>query len=293
MHPTSNVIGPIGHALLDLAAGDAPAARSVLSHHLADSPGDALAAALARHLESVRRGGVYEHPEAFQAFIDHGGNPALYAGTIDALRAVHEQLRPAAVLDIGCGDGRVTLGSLTDATSRVDLVEPSAPLLDQALAAFAAAGRPAAPHAVGIEELLAATDTRWDLVQSTFALHNLDAQRRGPVLVQLAARAWRLAIVEFDVPSFADHSPEHAAYAVQTYRRGIAEYPDHPHVVDGFLIPVLVAQFDPSRPRHTHEQPTMSWEAELVAAGWSHVGSRKVADYWWAPARLITAVATL
>ncbi len=280
-------------ALLSLAAGDAPAARVALAHHLEVTADDPLAAALARHLDALRRGGVYERPEAFQAFIDHGGNPALYAGTIAALRSVHDDLRPASVLEIGCGDGRVALGALTDATSRVDLVEPSAPLLDQAVAAFTAMRRPVSPHAVGIEELLAATDTRWDLVQSTFALHNLDAQRRFPVLVQLAARAWRLAIVEFDVPAFADHSPEHAAYAVQTYRRGIAEYPDHPHAVDGFLIPVLVAQFDPSRPRHTHEQPTMSWEAELTAAGWRHVVSRKVADYWWAPARLTTAIATL
>lgn len=293
MHATSPDDEPIARALLDLAAGDAPAARAVLAQHLAAAPGDQLALALARHLDTVRGGGVYEHPEAFQAFIDHGGNPALYAGTIAALRAYHEEQRPASVLDIGCGDGRVTLGALGAPTTSVDLVEPSSPLLDQAVAAVTAAGRAVTPHTVGIEEFLAAGDARWDLVQSTFALHNLDAGRRGPVLVQLAARAWRLAIVEFDVPAFADHSPEHAAYAVRTYRRGIAEYPDHPHVVDGFLVPVLVAQFDPRRPRHTHEQPTHAWEAELTAAGWRHVVSRKVADYWWATARITTAIATL
>lgn len=284
---------PLIAALGSLAAGDAPAARAVLSDHLANVPDDALAAAVARHLDTVRAGGVYDQPEAFQAFIDHGDNPALYAGTIAALRAVHEELRPGSVLDVGCGDGRVALGSLTDATERIDLVEPSASLLRQAVATFAEFGRAPHPHQVGIEEYLAVGDTRWDLVQSTFALHNLDAWRRGPVLIQLAERAWRLAIVEFDVPAFADHSPEHAAYTVRTYRRGIAEYADHPHVVDGFLVPVLLAQFDPTRPRHTHEQPTLSWEAELTTAGWRHVRSRKVADYWWATARITTAVAPL
>lgn len=278
---------------MSLAAGDAPAARAALGGYLARTPDDVLAGAVARHLDAVRDGGVYEHPEAFQAFIDRGGNPALYAGTIAALRELHDEARPGSVLDVGCGDGRVALGALTAATHRVDLVEPSAALLRQAVTTFVEFGRDPHPHQVGIEEFLAVGDTRWDLVQSTFALHNLDAWRRGPVLIQLASRAWRLAIVEFDVPAFADHSVEHAEYAVQTYRRGIAEYADQPHVVDGFLVPVLLAQFDPTRPRHTHEQPTMAWEAELTAAGWRHVKSRKVADYWWATARITSAVAPL
>lgn len=281
----------LADALLALGASDPDRASACVHDALAAAPDDALAAALLRHLDDLASGDVYEHPDAFTAFIDHGTNPELYRRTIDALRSVHATHRPRAVLDIGCGDGRVTLAALAGAPhdARVVLVEPSAELLATARVAFAAVGRAVEAHATGIEEHLDATAEEYDLVQSTFALHNLDSARRAPVLARLAARTSRLAIAEFDVPILVDRSREHAAYVVATYRRGIAEYTERPHVIDGFLVPVMVAQFDPSRPRHTHEQPTAAWEAELVAAGFTDVASAPLFDYWWATARLTTA----
>ncbi|MCP4222532.1 MAG: hypothetical protein GY773_04225 [Actinomycetia bacterium] len=105
--------------------------------------GGALAAALARFLRSYSgRGdddagpaGVCVEPSAFEAFIDNGDNPNLYASTIDALATRHAELAPRTVLDIGCGDGRVTAGAMAagphdvgpGGAPIVDLVEPSEP----------------------------------------------------------------------------------------------------------------------------------------------------------------------
>ena len=74
-------------------------------------------------------------------------------------------------------------------------------------------------------------------------------------------------VAEFDVPAFADRSLEHALHAATTYERGLAEYPGSDLVALGFLMPVLVGQFDPDQPRHTFEQPIAGWVSDLEAAG--------------------------
>lgn len=69
-------------------------------------------------------------------------------------------------------------------------------------------------------------------------------------------------------------SPSNAAYAAERYSQGVSEDSDWPNVPSGFLMPVLVGQFDPERPRHTFEQPTRAWIDDLHAAGWAaHVTS--------------------
>ena len=88
---------------------------------------------------------------------------------------------------------------------------------------------------------------------------------------------------------FADRGAYHAAYAAERYRRGLAEYPDGSDVGPGFLVPVLVGQFDPARPRLTWEQPLAAWVEELAAAGWTTGSTTMLDDYWWAPAHLILA----
>jgi hypothetical protein len=75
---------------------------------------------------------------------------------------------------------------------------------------------------------------------------------------------------------------------VQRYRRGIAEYAEHRDVIDGFLMPVLVGQFDPTAARHTFEQSAGSWQRSLATAGWSST-ALPIHDYWWAPATLFDA----
>lgn len=279
----------IVEALLAIARSDHDAALSTAEAAAVGEPGAQLAPALARFLRGAGREGVYDDPTAFERFIDGGGNPALYEPTISALRQVHELEEPAAVLDIGCGDGRVTAATTTASTTSIDLVEPSVEMLRDASTAVAAPNRQIASHAEGVDQFLARhPERRWDLVQSTFALHALEPAARSSVLAELAQRTDRLLVVDFDVPDVADRSVEHARYAAERYEHGLAEYADAPDVVEGFLLPVLVGQFDPARQRHTFEQSAASWVSQLTAAGFV-VESQPIADYWWATAHLLDA----
>ncbi len=257
---------------------------------LAGSGTDPLSAALARHLGRVAAGGVYDEASAFAAFIGGGGNPELYRRTVAVLGAVHADLAPRSVLDVGCGDGRVTAGVLRPPTRRLDLVEPSADLLARARAALA--GSPAAVHAhgTGIAEFLAspAAGEGWDLVQATFALHAVPPPARADVLRALAARTGRLAIAEFDVPRDVDDDARLARLA-ERYAIGVAEYSGRPEAVDGFLMPVLAGQVEPGGVRHTWEQPAAAWAADLRAAGFADIAVAPLHAYWWAPAVLLTA----
>jgi SAM-dependent methyltransferase len=290
----------VARALLAVAGGDRDGAvrhaRLAAESATAGAPAERLATALVRHLSAEASGGrprdVYAGPEAFQRFIDGGGNVDLYAEATQALAAIHQRDAPRAVLDVGCGDGRLTVASLRPGLARLDLVEPSGELLAAAQTQLAGQGPTVVPHCVTAQAFVGAgveTDQRWDLAQATFALHAVPPADRGRVLGFLAGRVRRLVVLEFDVPDFADGSAEHAFYAAEHYEAGIAEYPHDELVVDGFLVPVLVGQFDPGRPRHTWEQPAAAWDADLRAAGFGEVRDRVLSDYWWAPAHVIDA----
>jgi SAM-dependent methyltransferase len=281
----------IASALLAVAAGDRRRAARLASRP-GPGPGSSgrLGAALVRFLDGGASD-VYADPAAFERFIDGGGNVELYRRAGSALAAVHARVRPASVLDLGCGDGRLAAAAMQPGLARLDLVEPSAPLLAAARARLEGLGAPVVGHgrtAQAFVESLGPGD-RWDVAQSTFALHALPPADRAGVLRSLAGRVGRLLVVEFDVPPYADRSPEHARYAAERYEVGVAEYEGDDAVVDGFLVPVLVAQFDPARPRHTWEQPISQWVEDLRAAGFASVDTRPLSPYWWAPAHLVEA----
>jgi SAM-dependent methyltransferase len=280
-------------ALRRLADGDRAAAlRAARAQR--DDP---LCAALADHLARPEGERVYDEADAFAAFISHGGNPGLYRRTVGALRAFHAGLRPATVLDVGCGDGRVTAGVLGPWTRSVDLVEPSRELLSRARAAVAGAARDTPldvrPHALGVTSFMDGVGpaTAWDLAQSTFALHAVPPGERRAALGALARRCTAIAVAEFDVPDLPERSDAHLAHLAERYALGIAEYPDHPEVVAGFLMPVLVGQVEPGRPRLTWEAPAAWWADALRDAGFAGVAVAPLADYWWAPAVLVTGSA--
>ena len=277
-------------ALSALADGDweaaAAAARSAATHE-ADSR---LARALTRFLSDMRAPGVYGEPRVFETFIDNGGNVELYRETINHVSAVHSDVEPHSVLDIGCGDGRVTAAVLGASTTRVELVEPSAELLDRAIAAVDRPGIEVVAHRTDVTTLLADLDatTKWEMVQSTFALHATDPVERPALFRSLARRTPRLIIVEFDVPAFTDRSEEHIAYLADRYEQGLREYEDHPEVISNFLIPVLVGQLDAALPRYTFEQPIDEWTRLIRDAGFTTT-TQLIARYWWADAYLISA----
>jgi len=263
------------------AAEHAARARSL-------DPDDLLADALVDHLA---RGAddVYTDPEAFERFIDGGANIALYERTGRALAAVHAARRPTTVVDIGCGEGRLTAASIREGLRRLDLVEPSAELLGRAERRLDD-GFEVVSHQIPAQELARVVPgRRWEVAQSTFALHTLDPAARAAVLADLATRVHALLVVEFDCPALVDRSEAHIRHLVDRYQLGLAEYVDDPIVASGFLLPVLVGQIAPGVERHTWEQPVTAWGDDLRSAGFAHVRHRLVSDHWWAPAHLIEA----
>jgi quinol monooxygenase YgiN len=279
---------PLVEALLGLA--DAPDRARAAIEGLAGA--DALAAAIARTLAGRERtGGVYVNPEGFRRFISGGGNRPLYVATSAALAARY----PAGafrLLDIGTGDGRAAIPAVEPhpAPVAVDAVEPSGELRATLAAATAGSRHPWRLHDQPVERFLDAHAGPWDVAQSTFALHNLGTEALRATLRRLRERVRELIVVEFDVPPFASQrDPARVAYCVERYRSGIAEYPDAPVVVDGFLVPVLLGGLDVSTPQTTFERPAAQWAEELAAAGFSHVDVQPVYDYWWAPAVALTA----
>ncbi len=279
---------PAVPVLRALAAGDRERALA-LARDAAPAAG-VLGPALARHLAAGPTDAVYDEASAFESFIGYGTNPELYRRTIAALARLHADERPRTVVDIGCGDGRVTAGVLGPATEVVDLVEPSADLLRRAQAALAGSPATVRAHGRGIaDQLIVDGDARWDVAQATFALHTLPRADRAGVLARLAGRVGVLALAEFDVPDIEGDEEARLRYLAARYELGVREYAGHPEVIAGFLMPVLVGQVEPGRVRHTFEGPATGWVAGLHAAGFRDVAVAPLHDYWWAPAVLVTA----
>ncbi|MFN3220184.1 MAG: methyltransferase domain-containing protein [Acidimicrobiales bacterium] len=275
-------------ALSEVANGDRRAATTTVERCVAAHPSDLLAASMLDALRSTS-GDVYATPDGFRAFIDNASNVTLYDATIGHLRRRHDELRPASVVDIGCGDGRVTHACLAPNVSAVHLVEPSESLLGDALARTDWAVTPT-PHCADLSQFVATLDAadHFALVQSTFALHTIAPAERSRALASLRARTDRLIVVDFDVPAFADRSREHAEYAIERYRIGVGEYAEIPEAISGFLMPVLLGQFDPGATRHTFEQPVARWIDEVAAAGFDPT-VEIIDDYWWGPAFCLEA----
>ena len=108
--------------------------------------------------------------------------------------------------------------------------------------------------------------------------------KRHVVKLQLAGDRDHHAVVAL----LDEGSDAHLAHLAERYALGIAEYPDHPEVVAGFLMPVLVGQVEPDRPRLTWEAPAAWWAKALRDAGFAGVAVEPLVDYWWAPAVLVT-----
>lgn len=274
----------LADALTAYRSGD----RAKAAARAGEAAGSTLGAELATYLSGAGSAPVYDQPSAFTAFIRGGGNVELYRRLSAELAARYDATSPESLLDLGCGDGLAVVPALAQAAhtpSRIDLVEPSAALLDTV--------RERVPEAqcwqATAEEFLARDDLGWDFAQSTFALQSIPPEVRADVLRTLQLRTGRLVLAEFDVPEFTEGSPEHLRSLVARYERGIAEYgEDAPLVAQGFLLPILLGIVSGDQ-RTNWEHPAATWADDLRTAGFTDVTIEPLADYWWSPAVLITA----
>lgn len=285
----SAVIG----ALRALRSGDREAAGELCR----DDQSTLVARALSSYLASDEGGeDVYDQPEAFQAFITGGGNVSLYDAASRALAEVYESVDSAAsVLDIGCGDGAALVPALSrtqNLPAHVDLVETSQVLLSIAKTQLEQLGVTTNNYSMTAQHFVSGLDRtrRWDVVESTFALHAIPPDERSIMLRQLHTHVGKLAIIEFDVPVHEPMSDAHLAFLADTYEVGLGEYGnDRDLVAQGFLMPVLVGQLTPGAPRVTFEQPAEAWGDQLEASGYREVTYQELCPYWSSPAVLITA----
>jgi hypothetical protein len=54
-------------------------------------------------------------------------------------------------------------------------------------------------------------------------------------------------------------------------------------------MPVLLGQLSPDAERTNWEHTVEEWRSQVEAAGFTDVNTRKLADYWSAPAFVLTA----
>jgi hypothetical protein len=255
-------------------------------------PGSELARLLAAYLGGEGPvGGVYDSPDAFRAFTRGGGNIPLYAATSAALWAAHSRW-PGMLLDIGVGDGRALLPALSSHIGSVDVVEPSGELLKETVAELTRLGVPHRAYYGVIEDFARDHNGRqWDITQATFALQSLEPAQRRDTLRWIRAHTRALVLVEFDVPHpSSPFEPDWFRSCIRSTERGLREYDeDRDLVALGFILPVVLGFFDTHGRRTNWEQPISAWSDDLQDAGFAHVSSQHLYDYWWRPAWMLEA----
>jgi hypothetical protein len=283
-------------ALQALQSGDRERARRLSQRATGSALGQALSAFLSAHSEESSS--VYTEPSAFQAFISGGGNVGLYAATATALAAAYDRTSAGSVLDLGSGDGRALIAAAVlsrDRRPHFDLVEPSAVLPSSATSQLRALDIDALAHAMTAQQFArdVPNGRRWDVAESTFALHTLPTEEREQVLRELRGHVHELVIVEFDVPDTHVGSEDHLRFLADTYELGLSEYgADRNLVADGCLIPVLIGQLAPDAARMTFEQPAAAWAKQLTRCGYSNVTCSELYPYWSSAAFVLTARGT-
>ena len=281
-------------ALIAFGEDDIPHALHAARQALAHEPRHPVFVAAARYLERVGahgKTGVYVDGEAFAAFIRGGGNVTLYQAVSEALRAVYEQYETLSLLDIGVGDGLALLPSLTRSFTRVDVVEPSAAMLEQTIASLEAWQVPYRAYRMTIQQFIRGNAPGWDVIQATWCLQSIPPEDRPGLFAWCRDHGQRMLIAEFDVPAWTHlYTPDRVRYIVDRYTVGLAEYAEDGELVaQGFLMPVMFGYFDRSSARTNFEGPIQGWIDGLRAAGFKSIRTHHLSDYWWASTYLIDA----
>jgi hypothetical protein len=267
-----------------------------------------LYAQAARWLAKVAQGGetgAYLDADAFAAFIRGGGNIALYDAMESLVAAAWDDYRPATILDIGPGDGKVLAGTLRRTRLQLrttfDLVEPAANLLPKAVEQLSQYAPQVEMRGFNgtIQSFMAEAPPTacWDLCQATWSLQNLSPTERVPLFRWLRERCATLLMAEFDVQTemYPLLSPERIRLIHDKYVAGVAEYTGKMDLVleervkQGFLMPILFGYFRSGDGRSTCEQTMGEWMAEIEAGGFRDVQCKLIYPYWWADAYLLIA----
>lgn len=275
-------------------------AEAEVQFRLAAAAGSVLGQALAHLVADQDYRSPYDQARAFQAFINGGGNVALYAAVHEALAGLHHATEAVSLLDIGTGDGRALLPPLLDSegpvVSQLGIVEPSVALLESLKTSLAHSGlceRMAIEcWPESLQDFLRRPHNgpKWKVAQATFSLQSLPPVERIAALKDLKSRIQTLAIVEFDVPDLDAGSEEEMRSIAARFESGLTGYGDDAALVaEGFLAPMLLGKVRSPDLRHNWEQPARHWVQELKLAGYAVDDVRTIAQYSWSPAFMIIA----
>ena len=237
--------------------------------------------------------GPYASAEGFLAYRRADAPLRAKGMAVQALDGLLEQLAPASVVDLGCGEAAVlaeVLGKGVAPIAHATLLEPSAQLLGRAVDGLRPLGVEPERLSWTFQELVDA-DPRpqgWDLGVATWSLQNLDRAQRAPVLEFLARRVGRLMVAEYDapVPPGERTGEERVRHYHDRYLQGVewtAQSADPETAIQGFLMPMLFGAFSSDAPPN-HEQPKAAWREELAAADFTDVVEAGSSSHWWAEA---------
>ncbi len=276
-----------GEQQIEQAHADAQQAMILGPSHLVYAEG---AQYLKRILDEGKQS-VYVTGDAFAAFIRGGGNVPLYEATSAALKQIYQTGNDLKLLDVGVGDGLALLPALTNNIDQVDLLEPSAVMLEKTTADLTGQAVMGEATNATLQEFMTHSDAQWDIIQGTYSLQSLQPSERPAALAWLREHCECLLIAEFDAPDYSQmYEPDRVHYIVDRYQQGLAEYADDNSLVaQGFLMPVFFGNFDQTVDRTNYEQPIAAWIEQLKVANFESVQTHLLYDYWWASAYLIEA----
>ena len=265
--------------------------------------------AVVRHLQEDTASALYESKEkaeAFEAFINGGGNVPLYEEAVRIAMGHVEQLRGGdeklSIVDLGCGTGKLLLPLLerlkekNTCVGRVVLMDKNRAMFDTLESQVR--------NIVGLECRIDLVENSFkdfcqreeyeedvfDVAISSFALHYTVGEEREIALRWIAKHAAMFLLFEFDVRGLDDaprDDQNRFKMLAAKFERGASEYgATKDLVVNHFLAPVFTLNFlgqDASL-----EQSKEAWEKHLLQSN-KRVEVHHVFDYWWAPCVCLVA----
>ena len=191
----------------------------------------------------------------------------------------------------GAGDSLIPALKLSQQSSAnktivksVCIVEPS-PMFTQCLTKLDSFELETISHNKTIQEFQTTRndqDSRFDVAQACFCLHNLSPTQRAPILASLAQRDCRkLVVFEANVPIEDSEimSRKHVEYVFEAYARGCQDMKDSlPVAFSGFLMPIMFKNFRADATDRIYEQSASAWRKELENAGFDEIEIKSVSS---------------